>query len=101
MLISHVLNYVDMKRIRMNIFRHDKLLEIISDVKEIHVYGLSISPVDEDYLDWIEKHTPQDCKWEFSWHTDKDMERIEKFVLDHWRIRDRYTTIQLKEVVNK
>lgn len=84
-----------------HIFRHDKLLEIISDVKEIHVYGLSISPVDEDYLDWIEKHTPQDCKWEFSWHTDKDMERIEKFVLDHWRIRDRYTTIQLKEVVNK
>ena len=68
---------------------------------EIRVYGLSISPVDENYLDWIEQHTPLDCKWEFSWHTDKDKERIEKFVLEHWRIRDRCTTIQLQEVVNK
>lgn len=84
-----------------HIFKHDKLPEIISDVKEIHVYGLSISPVDENYLDWIEQHTPLDCKWEFSWHTDKDKERIEKFVLEHWRIRDRCTTIQLQEVVNK
>lgn len=84
-----------------HISKHDKLPEIISDVKEIHVYGLSISPVDEDYLDWIEQHTPLDCKWEFSWHTDKDKERIDKFVIEHWRIRDRCTRIQLQEVVIK
>lgn len=83
-----------------HIFKHDKLPEILSDVKEIHVYGLSISPVDEGYLDWIEQHTPQDCKWEFSWHKDKDLERIDKFVLNHWRIKDRHTTMQLKQVVN-
>lgn len=79
-----------------HIFKHDKLPEIISDVKEIHVYGLSISPVDEDYLDWIDQHTPQDCKWEFSWHTDKDKERINKFVLNHWRIKDRHSVMQLQ-----
>ena len=84
-----------------HIYKHDKLPKIISDVKEIHVYGLSISPVDEDYLDWIEQHTPLYCKWEFSWHTDKDKERIDKFVLEHWRIRDRCTPIQLQEVVIK
>lgn len=83
------------------IFKHDKLPEIISDVKEIHVYGFSISPVDEDYLDWIEQHTPLNCKWEFSWHTEKDKERINKFVLNHWRIKERYSTTQLQQLVNK
>ena len=84
-----------------HIFTHGKLPDIISDVKEIHVYGLSISAVDEDYLDWIELNTPMDCKWEFSWYTDKDKERINKFVLDHWKIRERYSTIQLQQVTNK
>ena len=83
-----------------HIYKHVKLPEILSDVKEIHVYGLSISPVDENYLDWIEQHTPQDCKWEFSWYSVKDIERIEEFVLNHWRIKDRYTTMQLQQVVN-
>ena len=84
-----------------HIFKHNKLPEIVSNVKEIHVYGLSISPVDEDYLDWVEQHTSQNCKWEFSWHTDKDVERIDKFVLDHTRIKDRYTTMQLQQVGNE
>lgn len=83
-----------------HIYKHDKLHEIISDIKEIHVYGLSISPVDEDYLDWIEQHTPQDCKWEFSWYTDKDKERIDKFVLDHWIIKNRYSIMQLHQEAN-
>ena len=83
-----------------HIFKHDKLPEIVSNVRDIHVYGLSISPVDEDYLDWIEQHTPHDCKWEFSWYTDKDKEHINKFVLDHWRIKDRYSIMQLQQVFN-
>lgn len=81
-----------------HIFEYDKLPEILFDVKEIHVYGLSISTVDEDYLDWIEQHTPQDCKWEFSWFSEQDKQRIEKFVLNHWRIKDRYQLIQLQPI---
>lgn len=83
------------------IFKHIHLPEILSDVEEIHVYGLSISPVDEDYLDWIERNTPQCRKWEFSWHTDRDKERIEKFVLNHWRIKDIYHTMQLQSIIKK
>ncbi|MDE6265992.1 MAG: bacteriophage abortive infection AbiH family protein [Muribaculaceae bacterium] len=83
-----------------HIFKYDNLREIISDTKEIHVYGLSMSPVDEDYLDWIEEHTPLDCKWEFSWYTEKDKEHINKFVLDHWRIKDRYSIMRLQQVSN-
>lgn len=82
------------------IFKHRDLPNILSQVEFVHVYGLSLSPVDEDYIDWIEKNTPQDCKWEFSWFTEKDKLRLEKFVLNHWRIKDRYRLMQL-EPINK
>lgn len=87
------------------IFKHNELPDILSNVEFIHVYGLSLSPVDENYLDWIEENTPQDCKWEFSWFSEQDKQRIEKFVLEHWRIKDRYQLIQLqpinKDEINK
>lgn len=35
------------------IFTHNKLPDILSNVEFVHVYGLSLSPVDENYLDWI------------------------------------------------
>ena len=80
------------------ISKHDELPIVLSDVENVHVYGFSISEVDEDYLDWIEKHTPQDCKWEFSWYSEEDIERIERFVLDHWTLKDRYSLMQLQEL---
>lgn len=78
------------------IFRKNDLSEKLSDVKYIHVYGFSISPVDEDYLDWIERNTPENCHWEFSWYTEIDQIRINKFVLDHWRINGRHNLMQLE-----
>ena len=72
--------------------------EILSMVEEIHVYGFSISPIEEDYLDWIERNVPQCRKWEFNWYSDKDRERIVKFVLDHWRIKDKYQLMQLHQI---
>lgn len=80
------------------IFKHNELPEILSNVEFVHVYGLSLSPVDENYLDWIEENTPQDCKWEFCWFSEQDKQRIGKFVLDHWRIKDRYQLIQLQPI---
>ncbi len=80
------------------ISKHDELPIVLSDVENVHVYGFSISEVDEDYLEWIEKHTPQDCKWEFSWYSEEDIERIERFVLDHWTLKDRYSLMQLQEI---
>lgn len=75
---------------------HKDLPDILSHVEFVHVFGLSLSPVDVDYMDWIEKNTPRDCNWEFSWFTELDMQRIKKFVLNHWRIKNRYRSMQLQ-----
>ena len=62
------------------IFKHDELPTILSDVEYVHVYGFSISEVDEEYLDWIVEHTPLDSKWEFSWYSEEDKQRIDEFI---------------------
>lgn len=80
------------------IFKHDELPAILSNVEYVYVYGFSISEVDEDYLDWIEKHTPSDSKWEFSWHSEEDKFRIDRFILNHWRLKERHSLVQLKEI---
>lgn len=81
-----------------HIFKHNELPDILSNVEFVHVYGLSLSPVYENYIDWIERNTPQDCKWEFSWFSGQDKQRIEEFILNHWRIKDRYQLIQLQPI---
>ena len=80
------------------IFMHDDLPALISDVKYVHVFGFSISEVDENYLDWIEHNTPIDSNWEFSWHSEKDKQRIDLFIFEHWRLKDRFSLIQLQEI---
>lgn len=80
------------------IFKHENLPNMLADVEFVHVYGLSLSSVDENYIDWIEKNTPQDCKWEFSWFTEEDKQRIDVFVLNHWRIKDRHKLMQLNPI---
>ena len=71
---------------------------IIKEVENIHVYGFSLSEVDEDYFDWIEKNTPRYSKWEFSWYSDKDLQRINKFILNHKGLKDRSKLIQLEDI---
>ena len=80
------------------IFKHDDLPQKLSDVEFVHVYGFSISEVDEDYLDWIEMHTPANSQWEFSWYSEEDKNRIDRFILNHWRLKDRYSLMQLQEI---
>lgn len=83
------------------IFKHEELPAILSDAEYIHIYGFSISEVDEDYLDWIEMNTPRDSKWEFSWYSEEDKRRINHFILDHWRIKERTTMMQLQPINEK
>ena len=94
--------YLELSKYQKNpyehIFKHNELPDILSNVEFVHVYGLSLSPVYEDYIDWIERNTPQDCKWEFSWFSEQDKQRIEEFILNHWRIKDRYQLIQLQPI---
>lgn len=80
------------------IFKHDDLPQILSNVEYVHVYGFSISEVDEEYLDWIEMNTPKNSQWEFSWYSEEDIKRIERFVLYHWSLKDRYKLMQLQEI---
>lgn len=80
------------------IFKHEELLTILSDVEYVHVYGLSISEVDVDYLDWIEMNTPSNSNWEFSWYSEEDKNRIDQFIWNHWSLRNRFSLVQLQEI---
>lgn len=80
------------------IFRHGELPDILKDIEQVHVYGFSFSPVDEDYMDWIYRHVPSDAQWEVSWYSEIDKQRIDGFVLDHWGLKKRLKMIRLEEL---
>lgn len=64
----------------------------------VHIYGLSLSPVDIDYIDWICKHTPTDAKWEISWYSEEDEKRIDEFVLEHSRLDGKVQKMRLTPI---
>lgn len=80
------------------IFKHDKLPIILNNIEQVHIYGFSFSSVDEDYIDWIYHHVPKQSKWEASWYSETDKERIDRFVLNHWGLKDRINLIKLEEI---
>lgn len=80
------------------IFKHVELPNILRDVEQVHIYGFSFSPVDEDYMDWIYQHVPKDSLWEVSCYSDTDKERIDRFVLNHWGLKDRLKLIRLEDI---
>jgi hypothetical protein len=64
----------------------------------VHIYGFSFSTIDEDYIDWVFKNVSNRSKWEISWFSEKDKNRIDGFVLEHWDLKDRLKIIRLEEV---
>ena len=80
------------------IFKHGELPNILRDVEQVHIYGFSFSPVDENYMDWIYQHVPKDSQWEVSCYSDTDKKRIDRFVLNHWGLKDRLKLIRLKDI---
>lgn len=81
----------------VHIFKHEQLPTILKNVEFVYIYGLSLSPVDEGYLDWIVNNTPKNCKWEISWHTDIDKQRINEFILNHKTLKERVNFVKLKQ----
>lgn len=81
-----------------HILKHEGLLEILKNIECIHIYGFSFSPVDEDYIDWIFNHISINSHWEISWFSETDKNRIDKFVLDHWDLKNRLSIIRLEEL---
>lgn len=80
------------------IFKHDELPNILKDVERIHIYGFSFSPVDENYMDWIYQYVPKASWWEASWYSEIDKQRIDRFVLNHWGLKDRLSLIRLEDI---
>lgn len=80
-----------------HIFKHDDFFAKIKDVEMVHVLGLSLSPVDIEYLEWICREVPYNAKWEISWYTEEDKKRIYLFVLKN-KIRNRSQLIQLDSI---
>lgn len=80
------------------IFKHQELQKILKDVEYVHIYGFSFSAVDEDYMDWFFNNVSATSQWEVSWFSNEDKNRIDKFILDHWNLKDRLKTIKLEEI---
>lgn len=80
------------------IFKNLEFFERLMEVKVVHIYGLSFSPVDIDYLDWIFKQTSSETKWEVSWYSAEDAKRIDNFVFEHWVLKKRLKRIQLTPI---
>ena len=81
-----------------HIYKHEELNEVVKDVEYVHIYGFSFSTIDEDYIDWVFKNVSSRTKWEVSWFTNEDKNRIDRFVLEHWGLKDRLKIIRLEEV---
>ena len=80
------------------IFKNSEFFERLMEVKVVHIYGLSFSPVDIDYLDWIFRQTSSETKWEVSWYSAEDAKRIDDFVFEHWALKKRLKRIQLTPI---
>ena len=80
------------------IFKNSEFFERLMEVKVVHIYGLSFSPVDIDYLDWIFKQTSSETKWEVSWYSAEVAKRIDDFVFEHWALKKRLKRIQLTPI---
>ena len=79
----------------------DNLSDIIRNVSNIYVLGLSLSAVDIPYLEWVMENTPEDCEWRISWYTESDKKRISDFILDNPTLLDRCIPIEIQEVQGK
>lgn len=78
------------------IYKHPEFFQKIKDVKYIHIYGLSFSPIDIGYLDYIFDNTPNDALCEVSWYSKEDIKRINEFILSRqWKMKDRLKMVKL------
>ena len=81
-----------------HIFKHQELKAILKDVEFVHIYGFSLSAVDEDYMDWFFNNVPSTSQWEISWYSNEDKNRIDRFILDHCSLKNRLKIIRLEDI---
>lgn len=67
-----------MKEIEDIIEKNQDFFELVSDINEVYVIGLSYNEVDRMYLDEIHKRN-QRIKWFFNWYSQEDFREIPKY----------------------
>lgn len=55
----------------------------IREVKFVYVFGLSLSPIDIPYINEVKKHVLPSTIWEFSYHSEKDKEKANRFAKEN------------------
>ena len=95
--VSFALSWYNKKTYKY-INEHPELKEIIKDVEYVHIFGFSFSQIDEDYIDWVFKNVASSARWEVSWFSEKDRNRIDKLVLDHMGLKERLNLVRLEDI---
>lgn len=70
----------EMKSVEEIIAHHHSYWSSLSDVDEVNVYGHSLSDVDLPYFKKIKACINPQAKWNFSFHSDKDVNNIEQMI---------------------
>jgi hypothetical protein len=61
---------------------NEKFFTSLSDIKEVSIYGHSLSKTDYDYFYEIKNSVSANCNWNISFHDKKDLSRAEDFIID-------------------
>ena len=69
-------NYKNTKSI---IDAHMGFYDSLCDIEKVTIIGCSLGAVDMDYYKQLKSSVKSDAQWEFSYHSDEDRKRIEKF----------------------
>ena len=67
------------KNTRKIIDAHMGFFDSLSEIEKITIIGCSLGSVDMDYYKKLMEMVKRDVLWEFSYHSEKDQERIRKF----------------------
>lgn len=67
------------KNTRKIIDSHMGFFDSLNEVEKVTVIGCSMSPVDMDYFKQLKISVKNYAIWEFSYHSDSDLKRINKF----------------------
>lgn len=84
------------KDVNAIINNNSRIWEKISNVKNIHVWGLSLTEVDLPYLIHIKDIVDRDTKWEFSWF--KDYDKMHKKDIINQLSLENATLIELSDI---
>lgn len=71
--------YTNFKNTRKIIDAHMGFFDSLGSIENITIIGCSLGSIDMDYYKQIRSSVKGDAQWEFSYHSDEDKKRIEKF----------------------